>query len=98
MIEMHPDTPVTHRLLHLTLPQDRGHVVQVDVAAESLGVLAIDLVRLLETLLVRICVLLQALDAVLDLWPAETCKQRAGLNYADVHHRAVETLRSYSQR
>ncbi len=68
-------------------------MAQLELARCCLAVHALDLRRLLGALLVCICVLLEAGDAVRDLRPPEAREQQARLDAADVHHRTVQTLR-----
>lgn len=85
----------------LLLPHDRArHMRKVCLSRARKREQPAELLRLLGRFLVRIRVLLEALDAVLHLWPPETRKQDACVVARDVHHRRVESqvavLRQYT--
>ena len=50
-----------------------------------------ELLRLIGGLLVRVRVLLEALDAVLHLWPPEPREEDACIVARDVHHRRIKS-------
>lgn len=93
MVE-HRDASVVQRRGFRCRPgsEHRRHMVEVNVARSSLGILPIDVVGLLHAFFVRVRVLLEALDAVFDLWASEAGKESARLDDADVHDGAVEAL------
>lgn len=73
--------------------EHRRHVIEIEVARDGLRVQPLDVVGLLHALLVRVRVLLEALDAIFDFWPPKTRKERARLYDADMHDGAVKALR-----
>ena len=72
----------------------RQHVVQVELASHRLGEHPAHLRGLLRALFVRVAILLQTFDAVLDLRPPETREKHARLDDADVHDRRVQPLQT----
>lgn len=91
MIEVHSYAAITHTqvlLLFLRRPvtgEDGRHMLQIVLSSKCLMILARDLRCLLHALFIRVTVLLESLDAVLDLRSTETSEQSACLNDADVH-------------
>src|SRR6266850_2337995 len=67
------------------------HVRKVGLPSARESKQTSELVRLIGGLLVRIRVLLEALDAVLHLWPSETREEDPRVVARDVHHRWVES-------
>jgi len=67
------------------------HMRKVSLSGARERKQAAELMRLLGGLLIRARVLLQALDAVLHLWPPETREEDACVVARDVHHRGVES-------
>lgn len=95
MVEVHPDPVVVYAHMFWDWPvlwENRRHVLQIIFSRESLVVLTCDLRRLLHAFLVRVAVLLEPLDAVVDFWAAEPCEQGPSLYDADVHDCGVQTL------
>lgn len=67
-------------------------MMQLELTRARALKLAVDLIRLLARLLVRVAVLLQPVDAVRHLRPAQTREQVAREDQADVHHGSIESL------
>jgi len=67
------------------------HVRKVRLSGTRERKQAAELQRLIGRLFVRIRVLLEAFDAVLDLWSPETREEDPCVVARDVHHRGIET-------
>lgn len=66
---------------------DAGHMREIELASDGGLVHLLDLSRTLSHLFVRMTVLFQRVDAVLDLGTAQLGEEETGMNAADVHHR-----------
>jgi hypothetical protein len=64
----------------LPLVGDIGHAPKVTFTSESVLIHSLDLESLLRSLLIRVRVLLQSGDTVLDLRTTQTSEQKACLN------------------
>lgn len=76
----------------LLLATDSGrHVCKICLPRTRARKQAPELLCLFASLLVRVRVLLEALDAVLQLWPPEAREQHAGVVARDEHRCRVES-------
>jgi hypothetical protein len=67
------------------------HVRKVRLSSTRERKKAAELLRLIGGLFVRIRVLLEAFDAVLDFWSPETREEDPCVVARDMHHRGIET-------
>lgn len=67
------------------------HVREIRLSRSSKRKQTAELVRLIGGFLIRIRVLLQTLDTVLNLWPSKPCEEDASVVAGHMHHRRVES-------
>ena len=65
---------------------DASHMREIKLASDGSVIDPLDLCRAFGHLLVRMTVLLQCVDAVLDFRTTEFGEEKTGVDTADVHH------------